>query len=513
MKRVFLYTFAAATLVFSGCENDLDIENPNSATIESFWKTSADAELGVNAIYSTLHRGGPSRWLPFLTVIRSDEGLSNSPGAGGALANAMDKFIQPDYNFGDVVAVWYDMYVGINRANQVLDNVPAIAMNEPLKQRLLGEAKFMRAFYYYHLASLWGNVPLMLSTPKPTDMPPTSPQAVVWAQVEKDLSEAAAALPAVYPNDADLGRATKGAAYALLAKTYMQQKKYAQALPPLKWLVEEDGRNIYGLMEDYRDNFLINRENNKESVFEIQFAENPTENHDDDTDPRTDQLNYGTSIAQFWAPSGIGWSDGEAHRWVTREFLQERTTMDTRDPRLEASFIYDSTDARGPSFSMVYGRTFRSRFGSNNKRVWFRKFQNDHWKDVEGYRSPNNWRFIRYSDVLLMYAEAINATSGPATAYQYVDRVRQRAKLQPLSTAMPGLDQLRFLNQLKHERITELSGEGHRWNDLARWGDLGPLLAPRDPGFANFQVGKHEFLPIPQLDLDINQNLDQNPNW
>ncbi|RNI28805.1 RagB/SusD family nutrient uptake outer membrane protein [Rufibacter latericius] len=513
MRKILFCSLIAASLVASSCQDELEIENPNSATIEFFWKTSDDAQMGVNAIYSTLHRSGPSRWLPFLTIIRSDEGLSNSP--AGNLNNATDKFIQPDYNLGEVREVWSDMYVGINRANQVLDNVPSITMDETLKQRLIGEAKFLRGFYYYHLASLWGNVPLMLTTPQLTDVPATAPQAEVWAQVVKDLTEAAAALPTTYPS-ADLGRATKGAAYALLAKALMQQGKYNEALPPLRWLVEEEGRNIYNLMPNYRDNFLITRENNQESVFEIQFAENPTENHDDDTDPRTDQLNYGTSIAQFFGPPGIGWTDGEAHRWVTREFLKETTTAGTRDPRLEASFLYDSTDVRGPAFSMIYGQTMADRYRNNpehRNRVFFRKFQNDHWKNVEGYRSPNNWRFIRYADVLLMYAEAINATSGPANAYQYVDRVRQRAGLAPLSTAMPNLSQAQFLNQLKHERITELSGEGHRWNDLARWGDLGPQLAQRDPAFANFQVGKHEFLPIPQLDLDINPNLVQNPNW
>jgi len=266
-------------------------------------------------------------------------------------------------------------------------------------------------------------------------------------------------------------------------------------------------------MPKYRDNFLITSENNRESVFEWQFELNPAENHDDDTDPRADNLNYGTSVAQFFAPPGIGWSDGEAQRWPVWEFLKETTTGGDRDPRVSATYLYDSTDVGGPNSTMIYGQTFAQRYGTNNNRIWFRKFLNDHWKPQEGYNSPNNWRFIRYADVLLMYAEAINATSGPANAYQYVDRVRARAGLASLTSVMPGLTQTTFLEQLKHERITELTGEGHRWNDLARWGDLGPGLAGRDPGFANFVVGKHEFLPIPQSEIDLNPNLSQNEAW
>jgi hypothetical protein len=209
----------------------------------------------------------------------------------------------------------------------------------------------------------------------------------------------------------------------------------------------------------------------------------------------------------------VGWSDGEANRWIIDEFLEETTAGGERDPRLAASFLFDYTDEGGPDATMIYGQTFTQRYGTDNDRVWFRKFQNDHWKDFEGYNSPNNWRYIRYADVLLMYAEALNATGSTTAAYEYVDRVRERAGLEKLSVTMPDLDEDEFLEQLKHERLLELSGEGHRWNDLARWGDLGPELADRDPGFDNFVIGKHELLPIPQLDIDINPNLDQNPEW
>ncbi|AKD58373.1 membrane protein [Spirosoma radiotolerans] len=507
MKNKVIFLALSALAALAGCERDLNIVNPNQVTTAVFWRTADDALAGVNAIYSTTHRGGISRWMPFYYIIRSDEGRSQSPDPG--ILNNMDRFLVTDYNYGNAYGVWNDNYIGVNRANQVIANVPGIQMDETLKARYIGEAKFLRAMYYFHLVTLFGNVPLILTPSALGDQPGSATIAQVWAQIEQDLTQAASALPTTY-SAADVGRATKGAAYALLARAYLQERKYTEALTPLQWLADGEGKSIYALVQNYRENFLITTENNRESVFEWQFEINPAEYTDDDTE--TPNQNYGTSLAQFFGPPGIGWSDGEANRWPIYQF-NEPTKTGTRDPRLEASFLFDSTDVRGPAFTQIYGQTFLQRYGADNKRVWFHKFQNDHWKNEEGYRSPNNWRYIRYADVLLMYAEALNATGKTAQAYPYVDQVRQRAGLAPLSTARPGLTQDQFLNQLKHERVTELSGEGWRWNDLTRWGDLGPQLAPRDAGFATFTKGQDELLPIPQQERDLNPSLMQNPGY
>ena len=118
---------------------------------------------------------------------------------------------------------------------------------------------------------------------------------------------------------------------------------------------------------------------------------------------------------------------------------------------------------------------------------------------------------IRFADVLLMYAEALNGQGQTGAAYPFVDRVRERAGLRKLSGARPGLTQAQFLEQLKHERVTELSGEAWRYADLSRWGDLSNALQTRDPEFKNFVKGKHEWYPIPRADIDLNPNLTQNP--
>jgi hypothetical protein len=145
---------------------------------------------------------------------------------------------------------------------------------------------------------------------------------------------------------------------------------------------------------------------------------------------------------------------------------------------------------------------------------------NDYFRinEFEVFNGPINYRIIRYADVLLMYAEVLNALGRTNEAYQYVDRVRQRAGLRRLADVRPGMNQDQFLRQLMHERVTELTGESLRWNDLARWGyfdDPAKLaeLKTRDPEFNNFQIGRNKYMPIPQTELDINPNLVQNQNW
>lgn len=511
MKKIGILTIAGL-LTITSCKRNFDEVNPNAPTIASFWQTGDDALRGVNAVYSTFYRTPAlySRWLYFHGILKSDEGFGS--GGDGGLNNLMS-FNQTNYNQNLTANTWQTLYVGVFRANQVLTYVPEISIDEPMKRRLLAEAKFLRALFYFNLTLYFGRPPLMLEPSQPLDVPANATTAEAYAQVAKDLTEAIPDLPVSYTGN-DLGRATRGAAYALLGKTYLQQNQYGPAASAFEWLVTGDGRNVYNLTQNYRDNFLVSTENNIESVFEIQFSENLAETTDNDVNESAVN-NTGTSISQFYAPPGVGFSDGAARRWVINEFLQEQTADGQRDPRLAASFIFDFMDPAGPAASMVYGQTFAQRYGNSPQAngVWFRKLLNDHWKNQEGFRSPNNYRLIRYADILLMYAECLNGLDRTSEAYPHVDRVRQRAGLRPLSEVRPGLSKEAFLTQLKHERLLELAGEGWRWADLLRWGDLGPQLASRDSEFTNFIVGRHEYYPIPQTDIDLNPNLSQNPNY
>ena len=509
----------AATLALSApsCKKstDLNVQNPNRVDESTFWKTDADALLGINAVYGNFYRSGSpgSRWVPYYMDVRSDDGYSTSP--WNELRSISDLNIT-QYSFEVNYDTWWHHWRGVYRANQVLTNVPNITMDEALKARYLGEAKFLRALYYYNLVTIWGSIPLVLQPSQPTDKPSQVPQEQVWAQIESDLTDAIAALPDSYSGD-DIGRATKGAAYGLLGRAHLQQKEFQQTVDVLSWLVTGPGASMYGLAQNFQDNFKHTTENNMESVFEVQYKMRPENTGDD-----APTSNVGTSRPPFFAPPGHGFNDANMHRWVVHEFLKEPTISGERDPRLAVTALYDSTDERGPDFTLVYGITFTVKNYDENirNRVWYRKYLDDYFRinEFEVFNSPINFRVIRYADVLLMYAEALNGINRTADAYQYVDRVRERAGLEPLSTVSPGMNEAQFLGQLEHERMMELTGESLRWNDLARWGyfdDAAKLaiLKARDPEFNNFQLGRNKYMPIPQSELDINPNLVQNPNW
>jgi hypothetical protein len=508
MKKILLTLLITGTFVISSCKKSLlDQDNPNTLTQEQFWKTESDAQKGVNAIYHMFYQpGGWSRWIYFRLDLTSDEGFSKSPWI--ELAD-WTRFQYINYNFFEGNQVSYrDTYKAIFRCNQVLTYVPEIPFaDQNKKAQILAEAKFLRGLYYYYAALLWENFPIVTTIQSPTDMPQQSSLAQVWAQVEKDLSEAAAVLPAQW-NGNDIGRPTKGAAFALLGKTYMQQRKWAEAKTAFDYLITGAGAGFYDLV-DYKDNFRAENENNKESVFEIQFSDaNKTAEGDGPSS------NMGNNRAQFFAPRSIGWSDGQARNWMVAEFKKEKTLDGKIDPRLRYSLFYPGLEA--DFGDKTYGRSWQW----DADEAWFRKYSRDYMRTNEDYFSQVNTRVIRFADILLMYAEANNELGQTAVAYQYVNRVRQRVNLAPLAIAYPGIgnDQSLFRERLKMERALELCGESVRWADLKRWGDLETQagvskVAQRDPDFNNFVPGKHIRLPLPQIEVENNRNLKQNPNY
>ncbi|HLA52568.1 MAG TPA: RagB/SusD family nutrient uptake outer membrane protein [Flavitalea sp.] len=510
MKKYILIIFSLAALLnISSCKkSELEIENPNSLTEDLFWKTEDDAQKGLNAAYAMFYKPGLwSRWIYFRLDLTSDEGYSISPWV--ELAD-WTRFQYINYNFWEGnVNTWRDTYKAIFRVNQVISNIEDIPFSdEAAKAQIIGEAKFLRALHYYYAALLWENVPLVLEPSKPEDLPAQNTLQQVFDQVEADLQSALTALPVSY-DDAHRGRPTKGAVQGLLARLYMQQHKWDLAKTALDYFFTGEGSGQYELMANYQDNFSYDVENNRESVFEIQFSD--ANKGGDGDDPNA---TMSTNRPQFFAPRGIGWSDGQARYWMVDEFKKEMTTDAKIDPRLRYTLFYPALEA--DFGDKVYGRDWE--WGDNE--AWFRKYSRDYARNNEDYFAQSNFRMIRYADILLMYAEVLNELGQTTSAYEYVDQVRARAGMADLATAYPAIggDKDAFRNRLKMERMLELCGESVRWADLKRWGDLDSqagvdIVKQRDPDFNNFKVGKHIRLPIPQIEVENNTQLQQNPEY
>lgn len=523
MKNKKYAVFMIFLLLFSvSCNEELlKIDNPNQATTGTFWKTTDDAIAGVNACYSYLYKEGTwMRWLSFRYDLTSDEGWSSSP--WNELAE-WTRFNYANYNFyeGNVVHL-EDFYVGIYRCNQVLKFVPDIefsAATTARKASVLGEAKFLRALWYFQVALLWEKGSLVLDPVDAGYTPQEVTEAAIFTQVEKDLKEAAEALPESWTG-ADLGRATKGAAKALLAKVYMQQNKYDLAKTELQWLISKEG-TLYGLMPDWTDNFTHLKENNVEGVFEIQFNDANKGGTGNNASMAT-----GFQRTQFYAPGGIGWGDGKARQWLVDEFKKEKRVDGKNDIRLYHSILYEGFlndfPEGDPMYYYIDTRTAWEPRGWRGS-CFIRKYNTSYFRSREDYFAPNNYRIIRYADVLLNYAECIIKTGGtPTEAVPYINKVRQRVNMAKLeesqfSSAMNSADA--FMKRLQMERTLELCFEGWRWADLKRWGLLDNQagideLKARDPDFKNFVLGKHKRLPVPQIEIDNSiGGLKQNPMY
>lgn len=485
---------AMVAVALVACTQDLNITNPNAPDTANFWRTEADAIAGLNATYGGLEqRGTYQRWLTFAYDIRSDEGMSLSPWTELRQWNG---FVQGDYNFEPSREIWWHHYWTIFRANQVIAYVPAIDMDAALRSRIVGEAKFIRALLYFNLVNLYGNVPLILAPPVPTDRPSNSTPAETYAQIETDLTDAAGVLPTSY-GAGDLGRATRGAALAMLGKAQLQQRKWQQAATTLAQVV---AMPQYNLMTNYADNFTDKFENNVESVFEVQFAD------ESQLSQGVAGLNIPRMVGACKGATGVdpSYCDGLPTRWYFNQFFPDTLNRAVYDPRLDVTLFWNR-----PGGMDVYGTPYTTRYGATSTATYFKKWGEYYVIQDQNWDNPINYRVIRFADVLLMYAEALNESGQTAAAIPFVQRVRTRAGA---GTVPAGMNQAALRDYILHERLMELGLEQSRWLDLARHDMLTSALASNDAEFTGFPSFK-VLMPIPQNEIDLNPNMQQNPGW
>lgn len=537
MKKFIHYIILVVFVSLMSCSKDLlDVTNPNLPTKDTFWKTTDDLQLALTATYSQFTRPGNwGRWIYFRYDLTSDEGFSNTPWT--ELKN-WTNFTYTNYNFIQGGSLIYKShYKQIFEANQILTYGDSVKTTSDadllLKKQIQAQAKFIRAFDYFNLVIMFGNAEIVLKPSEPGDVYLMGTSDELYQIIIKDLTEAATDLPEEWKT-VNKGRITKGAAYALLGKVYMQMHEWQKAKDAFNWLVEGAGSKYYGLMDKYTDNFSHLTENNKESVFEIQFSdanETPTDmNNGTMLDDDISAMNVGNTRSQFLGLKGKGWCDGQPRSWLVAEYKKEPTLTNAVngtffDDRLKSSMVYPEffKDYPGITLYMASVKKWNAAWG---KDCFFRKYTDESFKKDVDYYSPINYRVIRYADVLLCYAECLAQLNDVSAAANYVDKVRNRP-----STNLPKLSQSKipeiadcvtskekFLKRLQMERSLELSFESVRWIDLKRWGLLDTQegldeLILRDPDFKNFIIDKNQVMPLPQIEVDNNPNLHQNPNY
>ena len=487
-----LFAILIIAIIFSGCKKFIayDPHQDYQITADDYFKTADDYQKMVIGTYS------PLQWLWANTVI-GDVATDNSVSGG---ENATDQIgfqqiddYQINANNSYLTEAWKSCYEGINRANYLQEN--KAKLDFPGKEALYGEVYFLRAYYYFELVKMFGDVPLFADkrlTVSDSKKYPRSPKADVYKQIETDLNAAIAVLP---PTNIQKGRITKYAAQALLGKALLYQNKFDAAAAMLENVVN----GPFSLVTNFGDIFLQTGENGSESVFEIQYSNSSP--FYDWSNPGRGQGNLSVQVSGIRnltgnSPYGQGWSTNLptanlANAYAAGDKRKNVTVLD-----IEA---YKNAN---PQFNITYLVAPYKNTGLYNQKYLPRKGETSGQVELNYL---NNFRTIRYADVLLMAAEANNRATAPndTKAQLYLNRVRQRAfgdQLHNITATGTALKQA-----IWDERRLELAMEGDRFFDLVRTG----LAATKITGFV---VGKNELFPIPQSEVDIS-GLKQNPGY
>ncbi|UGU15933.1 RagB/SusD family nutrient uptake outer membrane protein [Sinomicrobium kalidii] len=495
IKNIFLVVILIITT--AGCEEAL-VENPKSIiSPDNFFTTEDQCIQATNGSYAGLPRIFGQQDLWSLTFAGTDLFMFNG---GSQTIHAVQNYNFSPANAQNSYDTWNRCYDAIKDVNLVIARVSEAPIDDSLKERLIGENKFLRAVYYYILSNTFGEVPLWteeLDVDVVSELP-RAPLAEVREQIITDLNDASDHLP--WPSEygaEETGRATKGAALGLLAKVYLFNEDYANAKRTAEAVTAS---NEYALLDDYSELFDMDNTNNKESVFEIQFKRDASTN-----------TNYIINYFYTWflpvPDSGGGTYGGvdfgNSNLISYHEFY----------PSARLISLYAEDDTRKDEV-LAYeyeGQPFTSLPEAD--RPWFGpKF----WDLTASQRaSEKNLYFMRYADVLLILAEAENELGNTANAISQLNKIRFRATgKNDVDISMAQEEIRRFIMD---ERARELVGEFNRKWDLARWGNLVDAVQSLPPddnveGAANVR-DYHEVFPIPFDEIVQNPNLEQNPGY
>ena len=493
LRRKTAILSCLTALSVAGCDQFLAPKPTDVLAPENFYRSAADAVSAVNSVYSQ------SQWVYFWIWYESDvasDDVFATPNYGADGHQLASYTFDP--TLWSIDDLWTNAYITINKANIVLDRVPPIAMDVAERNRVLGEAHYLRALTYFELVRLFGDVPLIQHEAKTVAdaQIPRSPATEVYALIVSDLTTAMTDLPPSYSGP-DLGRATSGAATSLLAKVYLNQNDYNNAA---KYAGQVMASGRYSLNARWLDNFAIADEFvSPESIFEINYGA-----------PEQTAGVVGSVQSLFSLPSGFPGGDAYGLMLVNPELVALYASNDQRgNGATYMTSPYTDASGRTATWGVPNGAAFHKWLDeTNSKDMTARSWQ----------QMPNNWIIQRYADVLLIYAEAVNSGGTPTagTAASALNLVRARAGIPTVT----GLTASAFTDSLRVERRREFAFEGQRWFDLSRWGILDATMKAKTALMQSLQPGEttvhgvtSNLFPIPVGQINSNSLLTQNAGW
>ncbi len=531
-----LILISAAICSLASCSKDfLDRNSLVGLSENAIWNSQQNAEMGVNAIYdanreftNSIVIYGMMDDFTDISYQSFSTGLTTGsyPASASFYANS-----------------WGVFYKGINRANTAIDKLPGIQMNEDTKNHMLGEAKFLRGYFYFKLWDYFGSIPLY---DKPVDiknaLKPRNTDQEVYQFIVQDMTDAYNLLPGSY-GQSDKGRATKWAALAMRGKAHLWAKEYEKAAADFKEIMDNSDRT---LVSDYQSLFHASGNNNSEVIFDVQYLAV------DGYGVATDR-NYGNAMGattgsqrtrptpklvnsyemkdgtpfdfnNFSNANGETFNPGNPNDW--KDETSVRKLFENRDSRMNMSVVVPWSVFNGKGgidflYKFPVDKTDPTAYVPvwvNGSYAW-RKFVETGSTYTLQNNMPINIPLIRLADVILMYAEARNeALAAPdSDVYDAIDAVRERAGMPGIPD---GLNQDQMRERIRHERMIELCGEGQRYSDIRRWHIAKDVVdGVWMTEFTGVKIRQRGFperfylWPIPQTEMDINPNLVQNPGW
>lgn len=482
MKKRYIFLSVIVTMIFTAtsCKKDFLDVKPPTQVMEDFFTSEDNAKLAITGCYDVMGWDGKHNTIPFFfgDIIGRDGWKGGDVGSDQDWMDNLINFTYTPDNYMLNIA-WKNYYIGINRCNTAIENIGKMSadiISDDSKANLIAQARFVRGYFYFELVKTWGSVPLVDHVLKPSEyQQPLVEESKIWEFIENDFKAAAEVLPKrseLAPED--IGRATKGAAMAFLAKAYIFQKKWSEAKTVTDQIIAS---GEYALLPDYSDVFKLENENNEEIVFSIQFKETGNGDYGDE--------NEGTMLCVYMETrnhpfAGIG---GWGFNCPTQDLVDE---YEDGDPRKDATIIFDGeTLWQGTPDESTFDNSFPTNIDhyANQKYCLPASQQPADFSDAS-----KNWIVIRYAEVLLWNAEAAFYAGGDwQTPLQ---EVRNRAGL--------GTSPYQGIEAIYHERRVELAMEGHRFWDIVRQGRGEEVL-----GKYGFKEGINNHFPISQDQLDL----------